>query len=172
MSQEVSFLISDGEELMDTLRQTQLTHTITELQLIGERRLLLRMKPVSPLINRRGNVFIGTVTTQKGQLRLVRSLLTIDEQVLYCDTDSAIYFTTPLYPKRLPLGHFIGDWTNELSKYDRDLRNNSGDTTATTMISKLHVLASKAYAKCIEPRLEHHRRFMYPIEECKLKVYN
>lgn len=168
--QETTCIVGDGQELLSKLSESESTHTIMKLQPIGDRRIMLRLRPNTPMMNTRGNVFIGTVTTQKGQLRLVQSLLTIDEQVLYCDTDSAIYFTTPLYPDRLKLGHFIGDWSNELSPYDKQLQILSHDSSASTMLKKVRILASKAYAKMIAARHKHHIQFMRPIIECKLKV--
>jgi hypothetical protein len=170
MMQNTTCIVFDGKELEDKLSTIHSTHTISAFQPIGNRRILLRLKPNKPAMNCRGNVFIGTVTTQKGQLELVKSLLKIDEQVLYCDTDSAIYFTTPLYPNRLPLGHFVGEWANELNSFDKELQFLTGDNTARCIISALLILAPKAYAKRIEAQLAHYQKFMPPIDECKLKV--
>lgn len=63
--------------------------------------------------NRKRNVFVAAFTTCQARLKLYSYLQTLDQQVLYFDTDSVVYKWTPGQPE-IPLGNFLGDMTNEL----------------------------------------------------------
>jgi len=59
------------------------------------------------------NVFIAAFTTCHARLKLYKSLHTLQQQVLYYDTDSVIYKWAPGLPS-IPTGDFLGDMTDEL----------------------------------------------------------
>ena len=59
------------------------------------------------------NVFIAAFTTSLARLKLYDALDFLGHRALYYDTDSVIYKTKPGQEK-LPLGPFLGDFTDEL----------------------------------------------------------
>ena len=59
------------------------------------------------------NVFIAAFTTSLARLKLYDGLDTLKERVLYYDTDSIIYRCKEGQEK-LPLGRFLGEFTDEL----------------------------------------------------------
>ena len=59
------------------------------------------------------NIFVAAFTTCWARLKLYSYLQTLQEQVLYYDTDSVIYKWTPGFP-RLPNGDYLGELTDEL----------------------------------------------------------
>lgn len=63
------------------------------------------------------NVFIGAMTTAHARLMLYDVLDTLQERVLYCDTDS-IVFTSGAGDLVPPLGPYLGDLTDELNSGD------------------------------------------------------
>ena len=60
------------------------------------------------------NMFIAAFTTSHARLKLYDALDTLKERVLYYDTNSVIYRGKPGQVK-LPLGRFLGQFTDELS---------------------------------------------------------
>ena len=60
------------------------------------------------------NVFVGAMTTAHARLMLYDVLDTLQERVLYCDTDSII-FTSQRGEVIPPLGAYLGDLTDELN---------------------------------------------------------
>ena len=59
------------------------------------------------------NIFVAAFTTCHARLKLYESLDTLQEQVLYYDTDSVIYRWLPDQPF-ITTGDFLGDMTDEL----------------------------------------------------------
>ncbi|CAH3146220.1 unnamed protein product, partial [Porites lobata] len=59
------------------------------------------------------NIFVATFTTCHAQLKLYESLDTLQQQVLYYDTDSVVYKWRPGQPS-IATGDFFGDMTDEL----------------------------------------------------------
>ena len=59
------------------------------------------------------NIFVAAFTTCHAQLKLYESLDTLQQQVLYYDTDSVVYKWRPGQP-RIATGDFFGDMTDEL----------------------------------------------------------
>ena len=62
--------------------------------------------------NVKGNIFIALFTTALARLKLYEALDRIKERVLYYDTDSVIYKSQE-GEERLPLGKFLGHFTDE-----------------------------------------------------------
>jgi len=62
------------------------------------------------------NIAVASFTTSSARLRLYEGLEVLDKQVLYHDTDSIVYIYDPDDPdsKKMPLGDYLGDWTDEL----------------------------------------------------------
>ena len=60
----------------------------------------------------KGNIFIALFTTAIARLKLYDALDKLKERVLYYDTDSVIY-TTKQGQDQLPLGKFLGEFTDE-----------------------------------------------------------
>ena len=60
----------------------------------------------------KGNIFIALFTTAIARLKLYDALDQLQERVLYYDTDSVIYTTKP-DQAQLPLGKFLGEFTDE-----------------------------------------------------------
>ena len=63
------------------------------------------------------NIFVAAFTTCLARLKLYRALDCLKENVLYFDTDSIIYHWKPNGPA-LPLGNYLGQFTNELDHGD------------------------------------------------------
>ena len=59
------------------------------------------------------NIFVAAFTTCHARLKLYESLDTLQQQVLYCDTDSVVYKWRPGQPS-IAIGDFLGDMTDEL----------------------------------------------------------
>ena len=59
------------------------------------------------------NIFVAAFTTCHARLKLYESLDTLEEQILYYDTDSVIYRWRPDQPS-IVTGDFLGDMTDEL----------------------------------------------------------
>ena len=59
------------------------------------------------------NIFVGAFTTCHARLKLYESLDVLQKQVLYYDTDSAVYKWRPGQPS-IAIGNFLGDMTDEL----------------------------------------------------------
>ena len=59
------------------------------------------------------NIFIAAFTTCHARLKLYESLDTLQQQVLYYDTDSVVYKRRPGQPG-IAIGDFLGDMTDEL----------------------------------------------------------
>ena len=62
--------------------------------------------------NVKTNIFIAIYTTAHARLKLYSALETLQERVLYYDTDSVIYKWRPGQVE-IPLGVFLGDFTDE-----------------------------------------------------------
>ena len=75
--------------------------------------------------NGRTNLFVAAFTTCHARLKLYSYLHTLQEQVLYFDTDSVIYSHVP-GQEELPVGDFLGDLTNELDHGDHIVEFTSG----------------------------------------------
>ncbi|CAH3184361.1 unnamed protein product [Porites lobata] len=63
--------------------------------------------------NLKTNMFIAIYTTAHARLKLYSALETLQERVLYYDTDSVIYKWRPGQGE-IPLGVFLGDFTDEV----------------------------------------------------------
>jgi len=59
------------------------------------------------------NIFIAAFTTCWARLKLYETLDQLQQQVLYFDTDSVVYYWEPGLPE-VPLGCYLGDFTNEI----------------------------------------------------------
>jgi len=82
--------------------------------------------------NNASNLAIAALTTSYARLRLLTMLRQLDERVLYYDTDSVIYTSTPgqWQPQ---LGSILGDWDDQLE---------AGETHITSFVS----LGPKTYS--------------------------
>jgi len=65
------------------------------------------------------NIAIASFTTSSARLRLYEGLDLLNRQVLYHDTDSLVYKYDNSKPQgkgneKIPLGDYLGDWTDEL----------------------------------------------------------
>ena len=79
------------------------------------------------------NILVAAFTTCHAQLKLYESLDTLQGQVLYYDTDNAVYRWRPGQPS-IAIGDFLGDMTNELdgdfiTEFDSGGAKNYGYTT-------------------------------------------
>ena len=61
------------------------------------------------------NVFIAAFTTSLAHLKLYEALDFLGHRVLYYDTDSVIY-KTKQGQEKLPLGPYLGQFTDELDE--------------------------------------------------------
>ena len=59
------------------------------------------------------NIFVAAFTSCHARLKLYESLDTLQQQVLYYDTDSVVYKWRPGQPS-IAIGEFLGDMTDEL----------------------------------------------------------
>ena len=71
----------------------------------------------------RTNVIIALYTTEQARLKLYCYLKLLEKRVLYCDTDSVVFFTKP------------GDWEPELGDYLGDLTNEVPGNTITAFVT-------------------------------------
>ena len=60
------------------------------------------------------NIFVAAFTTCHARLKIYESLDTLQQQVLYYDTDSVVYKWRPGQPS-IAIGDFLGDMTDELN---------------------------------------------------------
>ena len=81
----------------------------------------LQDDPVSPNLN----IFIACFTTCHARLKLYEQLNKLKERVLYFDTDSVIFKTSPGQTKP-ELGEYLGDFKNELNEGDTIMEFASG----------------------------------------------
>ena len=63
------------------------------------------------------NIFTASFTTSYARLKLYDALDTLQERVLYFDTDSVIY-TKKTHETSIPTGNYLGQYTNELDEND------------------------------------------------------
>ena len=75
--------------------------------------------------NGKTNLFVAAFTTCHARLKLYSYLHTLQQQVLYFDTDSVIYSKEP-GQSELPIGDFLGDLTNEVDHDDHIVDFTSG----------------------------------------------
>ena len=80
----------------------------------------LQDDPVSPNLN----IFIACFTTCWARLKLYKALDSLQERVLYFDTNSVV-FRSGLNDRK-PLGSYLGDFKNELSEGDTITEFTSG----------------------------------------------
>lgn len=59
------------------------------------------------------NIFIASFTTCHARLKLYEALHSVQDQVLYYETDSVIYRGAPELPS-IPVGDYLGEMTDEL----------------------------------------------------------
>jgi hypothetical protein len=62
------------------------------------------------------NIYIALFTTANARLRLYKKLDKLNEAVIYCDTDSIVYFDDG--ENTVKTGDMLGEWTDELEKDD------------------------------------------------------
>jgi len=60
------------------------------------------------------NIYIALFTTANARLRLYKKLDELGEAVIYCDTDSIVYFDDG--ENTVKTGDMLGEWTDELKK--------------------------------------------------------
>ena len=58
------------------------------------------------------NIFIAAFTTANARLRLYEKLGELGKAVIYCDTDSIVYYDNGI--NTIPNGDLLGEWTDEL----------------------------------------------------------
>ena len=75
--------------------------------------------------NMKGNIFVALFTTALARLKLHEALDEIKERVLYYDTDSVIYKSLN-DQTRLPLGKFLGQFTDETGGDTIDVFGSAG----------------------------------------------
>ena len=83
------------------------------------------------------NIFIACFTTAWARIKLYEALDTLQEQVLYYDTDSVIYKWKPNAPE-LPLGQYLGQFTNEMDDPNDHITEfiSAGQRTMPTELSR------------------------------------
>ena len=65
------------------------------------------------------NIFVASFTTCYARLKLYQTLDRLQQQVLYFDTDSVVYWWEPGLPE-VPLGPYLGQFTNEIKPVEID----------------------------------------------------
>lgn len=80
------------------------------------------------------NIFVAAFTTSYARLKLHESLDTLQQQVLYYDTDSVVYKWRPGQPS-IPTGDFLGEMKDEL---DGDIINEFCSAGAKNYAYKTH----------------------------------
>ncbi|XP_078363834.1 uncharacterized protein LOC144648066 [Oculina patagonica] len=94
---------------------------ISDLRVVNDEMLEIvhRKREGSENVQPNVNIFVACFTTCYARLKLYQDGLSRlkPEQILYFDTDSLIYKRGPTDPT-LPLGDFLGDFTNELNDDD------------------------------------------------------
>ena len=94
-------------------------YVIRYVSVLTEQRVEIHYKhqlqddPVSPNLD----IFIACLTTCHARLKLYEALNQLQKRVLYFDTDSVIFKTSP-GQKKPELGDYLGDFKNELSEGD------------------------------------------------------
>ena len=101
---------------------------------------------------------------------LVRNQCSTNFQILYTDTDSAIYWRSVLMPNSIRLGRLLGDWTDELADFVAKLRRVVDDPEAQACILLIIILAPKAYCYLKRAINDAHCERFPPVEYIRLKV--
>ena len=102
-------------------------YNIRYVSVLTEQRVEIHYKhqlqddPVSPNLN----IFIACFTTCWARLKLYEQFSKLKERVLYFDTDSVIFKTSP-GQKKPELGEYLGDFKNELNEGDTIVEFASG----------------------------------------------
>lgn len=107
-------LITDPEEFFNFMFSGK--YKVKYFSFVNDKTALLQWSYGEQCIappNKVDNVFIAAFTTAYGRLKLYSYLEQLQERVLYYDTDSIIYVTKE-GERRLDLGNYMGDLTDEL----------------------------------------------------------
>jgi len=105
--------VTDAAEFYDIMLNDKLRDI--SIIYISEDILQINYKYVDEFIqnNYNTNIFIAIFTTVHARLQLYKTISKVNRNMLYCDTDSAIYITlNNLDP--VPKGELLGEWTDEL----------------------------------------------------------
>ena len=105
--------ITDPATFMDLLSSDQ--QEVTNVNFINDEMVELSWRYKKDFIDssNRTNVIVAAYTSAQARIKLYSYLDSLQERVLYCDTDS-IVFTRKQGNYIPPLGDFLGDLTNEV----------------------------------------------------------
>jgi hypothetical protein len=107
-------LVTSEEELFELLDNSETS--ISSIQRLGDHAMQVTYTHTTEYLATHAsgmtNIAVAAATTAWARLKLYSGLETVQEQVLYCDTDSIIYRWKPGLP-RLNDGPNLGDWADE-----------------------------------------------------------
>ena len=112
-----SVLVTDLNKFYQLL--TDETHNVDDVVLLTEEAVLMTVSPREKEFEEtlpNTNIAIAAFTTAQARLKLYSYMEKLGERVLYTDTDSIIFVTRPGDEYEVPLGCFLGDMTDEVSK--------------------------------------------------------
>lgn len=115
-NQSKATIIREPQKLFNLLTDPETS--VNSVQLINDDIVLVNWQNINEVGEtlKNANVVIAAYTTAQARLKLYEHLKTLQEQVIYYDTDSIIY----IYKKgasSIPTGDFLGDMTDELAGY-------------------------------------------------------
>jgi len=135
---QTSILFSGVAEDELAMNKAQCSGRMTDISIINEECVVMNSRPApgsndDKLCYQR-NYSIGAFTTAQARLKLYEGLDRLGDRVLYYDTDSIIYVARAGEDPNqlLPLGKYLGDWTNEI---DDDNKYGYGEVWITTFVS-------------------------------------
>lgn len=89
--------------------------------------VLLRNKSIDTLsYTNNTNIYAAVFTTAYARIRLYDFMYLVKDRLLYVDTDSLMFILSPFPSENLPMGHHLGELTNELDPGEVIVRFVSG----------------------------------------------
>ena len=122
-----TLVISEESDLMSLL--TRLDTDIQDLNItpVTDEKLLVSYKHKKEFTRELStvNLAVASFITCYGRLKLYEQMEHLGERILYIDTDSCHFIETPS-GYNIPLGSYLGDFTDELEKFGTDAYMSEG----------------------------------------------
>jgi hypothetical protein len=113
---------------------------ITSIRYISENciAVLLQNKSIDTLsFTNNTNIYAAVFTTAYARIALYDVMYLVRDRLLYVDTDSLMFILSPHASENLPMGHHLGELTNELKKGEVIVRFVSGGPKVYAYITNL-----------------------------------
>lgn len=167
---KVMFFNNAAEYFKTVFDPTMEIHNIVPLT---DDKIMVNMRPKMEFIGIQRNVnpMIASLITTQGRLMLYTLLDELQERVMYCDTDSVIYYENPDLHQPLKEGEWLGSLQNELGEYDKD-----ADPSTLNMHNRAHITkwvsaGGKNYAYLVKTNTRLPNGKWKKVEVCKVRGF-